>query len=82
MERALAGYDADRRPRAEQMSKLSERMSRLAQVDNPAIAAMRGVLMAMTPSKVAAISLARTVAWPSESVKSAGFGAGRESGTP
>lgn len=82
VERALAGYDADRRPRAEQVSRLSERMSRLAQVDNPAVAAMRGVLIAMTPSKVAAISLARTVAWPSESVKSAGFGAGREGGTP
>ncbi len=82
VERALAGYDAVRRPRAERISKLSERMSRLAQVGNPAIAAMRGVLMAMTPSKVAAIGLARTIAWPSEAVKPVGSGAGREGEAP
>lgn len=60
---ALARYDAVRRPRAERISKISEQMGRLAQVDNPILVALRAALVAVTPSKVTATSLARAVAW-------------------
>ncbi|BBG03345.1 MULTISPECIES: FAD-dependent monooxygenase [Pseudonocardia] len=76
--RALARYDAARRPRAERISALSQRIGRLAQAENPILTTLRDTLVALTPSTVSARSLARTAAWRPPSPGPGGSGPMRQ----
>lgn len=64
---ALRRYDSTRRPRAQRLSALSDRMARLIQISNPAAVALRSAFLSVVPTRLGTSSLARIVDWTPQS---------------
>jgi 2-polyprenyl-6-methoxyphenol hydroxylase-like FAD-dependent oxidoreductase len=60
---ALRRYDAVRRPRAQRLSAMSDRMGRLIQISNPVALALRSAFLSVVPTRLGTSGLARIVAW-------------------
>jgi 2-polyprenyl-6-methoxyphenol hydroxylase-like FAD-dependent oxidoreductase len=65
---ALARYDAARRPRAQKMSRLSDRAGRPIELASPAAAAARNLLIRGLPRRAMIASLARPAKWTAPSI--------------
>ncbi len=63
VERALALYDEQRRPRAETMVKMSARMGRVIQLRNRAGVALRNLAVRAVPERYAMAGIARVTSW-------------------
>jgi 2-polyprenyl-6-methoxyphenol hydroxylase-like FAD-dependent oxidoreductase len=61
--RALAAYDAQRRPRAESVVKAARRTGRLAQADGAVAVALRGLLLRVVPVSASTRMVERITAW-------------------
>jgi len=61
--RALAAYDAQRRPRTESVVKAARRTGRLAQADGAVVVALRGLLMRVVPPSASLRMVERITAW-------------------
>jgi 2-polyprenyl-6-methoxyphenol hydroxylase-like FAD-dependent oxidoreductase len=61
--RALAAYDAQRRPRTESVVKAARRTGRLAQADGAVTVALRGLLMRVVPPAASLRMVERITAW-------------------
>ncbi|MET8154587.1 FAD-dependent oxidoreductase, partial [Actinoplanes sp. NPDC005259] len=60
----LAAYDAQRRPRSQQVAKASRMMGRFGQqLENPIAVAARNTVMRLTPPRMALRSMARYADW-------------------
>lgn len=61
--RALAAYDAQRRPRAETVMKAARRTGRFAQADGALAVALRGLLLRVVPVSASTRMVERITAW-------------------
>jgi 2-polyprenyl-6-methoxyphenol hydroxylase-like FAD-dependent oxidoreductase len=61
--RALAAYDAQRRPRAESVVKAARRTGRFAQADGAVAVALRGLLLRVVPTSASTRMVERITAW-------------------
>ena len=59
----LRRYDAERRPRTQQVAKASRRFGRLVQTDSRVLGAARNALVRLTPERVALAGVRRTTSW-------------------
>jgi len=68
--RALASYDQQRRPRAEDLVKMSAQMGRMIQHPNRAAAGLRNLAVRATPQRYAMPRLARLTNWTPPTITS------------
>jgi len=61
--RALTNYDQQRRPRAEDMVKMSAQMGRMIQLQGRLATALRDLIVRAMPERVAMTRVARIVNW-------------------
>jgi len=63
VERALLRYDEQRRPRAEDLVKMSAQMGRMIQLENRAAVVLRNLMVRATPERHALARIARITNW-------------------
>ena len=63
LQRGLAAYDAQRRPRRRRVGRMSARVSRVVRMSNPVGMAVRNTAVALTPAALSLRSSASVFAW-------------------